>query len=59
METVIDNSDPRILSLITHFATLIVDPSESILEISVREQMDLPNLAIIDGLDKCMDAHLR
>ena len=58
METVIDN-DLRILSLKTHFATLIVDPSESIFEISIGEHMDLPNLTIIVGLDKCMDARLR
>jgi len=58
METVIDN-DPCILSLKTHFAMLIIDPSESIFEISVGEHMNLPNLTIIVGLDKCMDARLR
>jgi len=58
METVIDN-DPRILSLKTHFATLIIDPSERIFEIFVGEHMNLLNLTIIVGLDKCMDARLR
>lgn len=50
METVIEN-DPRIFS---QFATLIINPSECIFEISIGEHTDLPNLIIIDGLDECI-----
>ena len=56
MEALVDN-DPHLLSrsLITQFMALIVDPLERLFEISVGEQMDLPNLIIIDDLDECMD----
>jgi len=56
MEAVIEN-DPHLLSrsLITQFMALIVEPLERLFEISVGENVDRPNLIIIDGLDECMD----
>ena len=56
MESVIEN-DPLILSrsLMTQFTTLIVEPLEHLFEISMEEQVNRPNLIIIDGLDECMD----
>ena len=56
MEAAIYN-DPHLLSrsLITQFTALIVDPLQHLLKTSVGEEMDLPHLIIVDGLDECMD----